>query len=79
MFKVETIGDCYVAVSGLPDRSKTHALDMSRFAHDCLASLSVLVKRLEVVLGPNTGELSMRFGLHVSRALVSPRQNIWSS
>jgi hypothetical protein len=37
---------------------------MARFAHDCNLKLHRLVKELEVTLGPDTGDLSMRFGLH---------------
>ena len=62
--KVETIGDCYVAVSGLPEPRKDHATVMARFAHECLLVLSKLTKRLEVMLGPDTAELTMRIGLH---------------
>ena len=29
--KVKTIGDCYMAVTGVPTRSATHAVDMVRF------------------------------------------------
>lgn len=64
VFKVETIGDCYVAVTGLPEARKDHALAMARFANDCMICLRWLVKKLEVKLGPDTGDLSMRIGMH---------------
>jgi class 3 adenylate cyclase len=64
VFKVETVGDCYVAVAGLPEPRTDHAVAMARFAHDCNVKLHRLVKQLEVTLGPDTGDLSMRFGLH---------------
>lgn len=64
VFKVETIGDCYVAVCGLPDHRKDHAVVMARFANDCLKKMNEVVKKLEVTLGPDTGDLTMRFGLH---------------
>jgi class 3 adenylate cyclase len=64
VFKVETIGDCYVAVVGLPAPRKDHAVVMARFAQDCLSTFSMLVKQMEVTLGPDTGELALRTGLH---------------
>jgi len=64
VFKVETIGDCYVAVTGLPDPRKDHAVIMARFARECMHKMTILVKKMEVHLGPDTGELSMRLGLH---------------
>jgi class 3 adenylate cyclase len=64
VFKVETIGDCYVAVAGLPEPRKNHAVVMAQFANDCNTKLIRLVKQLEVTLGPDTADLTMRFGLH---------------
>ncbi|GKZ00827.1 hypothetical protein MPSEU_001034400 [Mayamaea pseudoterrestris] len=64
VFKVETVGDCYVAVAGLPDARKDHATVMARFARDCLYKMHVVVRQLEVSLGPDTAELGLRLGLH---------------
>ncbi|KAI2492853.1 adenylyl/guanylyl cyclase [Fragilaria crotonensis] len=64
VFKVETIGDCYVAVTGLPDPNQDHALVMARFAYECLLKMNELVKSLEVSLGPGTSDLAIRVGLH---------------
>jgi len=64
VFKVETVGDCYVAVAGLPDRRRDHAVVMGRFAHSCISKFSSLVKQMESTLGPDTSELGLRVGLH---------------
>lgn len=64
MFQVETVGDCHVAVTGLPDPRKDHAVAMTRFARECMHRMRALPSRLEVTLGPDTADLSMRFGLH---------------
>jgi class 3 adenylate cyclase len=64
VFKVETVGDCYVAVTGLPEPRRDHAVAMARFARECVTQMQMLVKRLEVTLGPDTGDLELRVGLH---------------
>jgi class 3 adenylate cyclase len=64
VFKVETIGDCYVAVCGLPDPRKDHHVVMARFARDCLYKFLKSIKHLERSLGPDTSDLGLRLGLN---------------
>jgi Adenylate and Guanylate cyclase catalytic domain len=64
VFKVETIGDCYVAVAGLPDPQDDHAVIMTRFAMDCISSMNQLTAALVHILGEDTSSLELRVGLH---------------
>ena len=60
VFKVETIGDCYVAACGLPESRDDHAVIMARFSCACLAIFQRKIKKLEVELGPGTQDLRIR-------------------
>eukprot|EP00538_Stauroneis_constricta_P006140 CAMPEP_0119570654 /NCGR_PEP_ID=MMETSP1352-20130426/43720_1 /TAXON_ID=265584 /ORGANISM="Stauroneis constricta, Strain CCMP1120" /LENGTH=1723 /DNA_ID=CAMNT_0007620323 /DNA_START=525 /DNA_END=5699 /DNA_ORIENTATION=+ len=64
VFKVETIGDSYMAVTGLPDPQADHALRMARFARDCMHRVHEQFRMLEVTLGPDTGDLRLKIGMH---------------
>jgi hypothetical protein len=48
---------------------------MARFARDCLYRFSIITKQLEVQLGPGTGDLGLRIGLH-SGAVTAVRENV---
>jgi class 3 adenylate cyclase len=64
IFKVETIGDCYVAVTGLPNRQDNHAELMARFATECMKQMKKTTLYLASTLGDDTVELLLRIGLH---------------
>eukprot|EP00980_Cylindrotheca_fusiformis_P018347 scaffold5995_cov113-Cylindrotheca_fusiformis.AAC.3 len=64
VFKVETVGDCYVAAVGLPEPVDNHALVACKFAQDCLKKMKEVTLKLEVTLGPDTGDLDLRTGIH---------------
>jgi hypothetical protein len=61
---VETVGDCYVAVTGVPTQRADHAVAMCRFAKDAMRSFQKLSRQLETKLGPDTGDLDLRVGIH---------------
>ena len=61
VYKVETIGDAYMVVSGLPERTEKHAIEIVEMAFDMLAAISTL-------RNPATGETMMiRIGLHLKK------------
>ena len=52
----QTIGDCYVAVAGLPTPRTDHAVAMARFARECHTAFRELSWKLQITLGPDTGK-----------------------
>eukprot|EP00980_Cylindrotheca_fusiformis_P024218 scaffold11660_cov113-Cylindrotheca_fusiformis.AAC.1 len=47
VFKVETVGDCYVSAAGLPEPTDDHAAVACRFARDCLKKMKDVIRKLE--------------------------------
>lgn len=64
VYKVETVGDCYVAVAGLPEPRKDHFIAAGRLAGDIVIRMGVITKQLETELGPDTADLGIRVGMH---------------
>lgn len=48
----------------MPRPKKDHAVVLARFARDVLQIFDQTVRDLEVSLGPDTGDLGLRIGLH---------------
>eukprot|EP00980_Cylindrotheca_fusiformis_P024027 scaffold11398_cov125-Cylindrotheca_fusiformis.AAC.3 len=78
VYKVETVGDCYVGVAGLPEPDKEHATNVCRFARDCVKTMKEITVKLEVTLGPDTSDLDVRVGIH-SLPLTSQVYPKWAS
>jgi hypothetical protein len=75
---VETIGDCYVAVAGLPEKRDDHAVVMALFARDCLVAFNRLVKLMEVDLGPDTAGTCNFTGADRTDDVRMKRVGVWS-
>ena len=75
IFKVETVGDSYVAVCGLPEPRKNHAVAMARFAFECVEKMKEKTRELEVTLGPGTADLHLRTGLHSGPTIAGKPRN----
>lgn len=63
MFKLGTIGDCYIAVTGIPDPIDDHATLLTQFAFECRDKVREVCSDLEAE-GLDTAKLDMRFGIH---------------
>jgi class 3 adenylate cyclase len=66
VFKVDMIGDVYMACCGVPDAQPDHAARMAKFAQDCITCFKEVTNSLEMTLGPETGDLKIRVGLIAS-------------
>ncbi|CAB9522950.1 Receptor-type guanylate cyclase gcy [Seminavis robusta] len=65
VYKIETIGDCWVGVTGVPNPQKDHAPRMAKFAAACQVSMGQLVgSKLADRLGADTANLKLRVGMH---------------
>ena len=60
--KIKTIGDCYMAVAGVPDRSPTHAQQMADFALEAVEALQIqnrqLSRNVQIRIGMHSGTVA---------------------
>eukprot|EP00980_Cylindrotheca_fusiformis_P026124 scaffold15423_cov123-Cylindrotheca_fusiformis.AAC.1 len=64
IFKVETVGDCYVAAAGIPNPMDNHAVIACKFSREALMKMKEITHQMEVSLGPDTAALDLRIGIH---------------
>jgi len=63
VFKLDRVGDCYIAVTGLPQETPDHAVILCQFAEECRTKMFDVIKNLGRHLN-GADMLSMRFGIH---------------
>lgn len=63
VFKLGTIGDCYIAVTGIPVPVADHAIVLTQFAFEAREKVRQVCQKLERE-GLDTARLDMRFGIH---------------
>jgi class 3 adenylate cyclase len=61
--KIKTIGDCYMVVGGVPDRSTTHCQQVADFALEALTSIYEYDKA-------NNLDLHLRIGIHTGTVVA---------
>uniref|UniRef100_A0A061QTS4 Tkl dicty4 protein kinase n=1 Tax=Tetraselmis sp. GSL018 TaxID=582737 RepID=A0A061QTS4_9CHLO len=68
VFKVETIGDAYMCVGGLPEPQEDHTLRIARMALDCIdAANQTLIDPEDLSLG----YINIRVGFHSGPVMAS--------
>jgi class 3 adenylate cyclase len=63
IFKVETIGDCYLAMAGAPIPDPLHAQHMVQFALDMMVAADRILRQ-ELASTLDTAHLQLRVGVH---------------
>lgn len=61
--KIKTIGDCYMVVGGVPERSSTHCQQVAEFALAAVESITAYGKE-------NNMNLQMRIGIHTGTVVA---------
>lgn len=63
VFKLDRVGDCYIAVTGLPQETPDHGVILCQFAEECRTKMCDVFEELGRHLN-GADKLTMRFGIH---------------
>eukprot|EP00551_Chaetoceros_affinis_P012934 CAMPEP_0203674500 /NCGR_PEP_ID=MMETSP0090-20130426/16443_1 /ASSEMBLY_ACC=CAM_ASM_001088 /TAXON_ID=426623 /ORGANISM="Chaetoceros affinis, Strain CCMP159" /LENGTH=387 /DNA_ID=CAMNT_0050540395 /DNA_START=347 /DNA_END=1511 /DNA_ORIENTATION=- len=64
VFKVSTVGDCYIAATGIPEYQEDHATLLALFAEKCRRKMNKIIQSSINEMGKSLNTVSMRFGIH---------------
>lgn len=65
VFKLSTVGDCYIASTGVPDQRDDHAILLAKFAERCRRTANDVLQKLSKQEGMHdVTALSIRIGIH---------------
>eukprot|EP00565_Helicotheca_tamesis_P004762 CAMPEP_0185735520 /NCGR_PEP_ID=MMETSP1171-20130828/25447_1 /TAXON_ID=374046 /ORGANISM="Helicotheca tamensis, Strain CCMP826" /LENGTH=287 /DNA_ID=CAMNT_0028405857 /DNA_START=573 /DNA_END=1436 /DNA_ORIENTATION=- len=64
VYKVATIGDAYLAATGLLDSRPDHAIILAQYAERCRRKMNEITNLLAPEIGADTADLSIRIGVH---------------
>lgn len=69
VFKLGTVGDCYIAATGIPEPQENHGFLLAVFADKCRQAVKKIIASLtqqDLIIDATTASnnISMRFGIH---------------
>jgi class 3 adenylate cyclase len=64
VFKLSTVGDCYIAATGITESQEDHAPLLATYAEMCRQKMNMIITSSAHDLGEDVNNISMRFGIH---------------
>ena len=64
VFKLGTVGDCYIAATGIPESQEDHAVLLATYTERCRQKLKEIITSSAQDYGEDINTIGMRFGIH---------------